>query len=134
MSNNNQQHTIDFTKATQNIEKLLHMLSMELLRIREVKDIKTMHHVKLEIDRVIKTEYEKFQQTLEEAYIAALDGNEERIVNGYLVTYKPLNRFVLDNKKIYEYFKERGMTEEEYKHQFYSHTTTKPILKFKSIT
>jgi hypothetical protein len=116
-----------------NIEKLLSMLSMELIRVREDGNLATMHAVKLEIDRIMKTDYTKLEDTIQQAYIEALDGKDEAEINNWLVTYKSIDRFALDSKKLQEYFESQGQSEEEMKNLLYSHSQTKPTLKFKTI-
>lgn len=113
-----------------NIEKLLSMLSMELIKIRESGDIAAMHTVKLEIDRLIKTDYKKLEEAMQEGYIEALNGQDEAEINGWLVSYKSGSRFALDMTKVTEFCGGKDALKEN----FYSHAITKPSLKFTNIT
>ena len=114
----------------QNIEKVLSMLSMELIKVRESGDLAEMHAVKLEIDRVIEGDYSKLEEAIKDSYISALNGQEEAEVNGWLVTYRGQNRFALDTAKLVDLF---DGDEEKMKNTVYSQTTTKPSLKFKNL-
>lgn len=114
----------------QNIEKLLGMLSMELIKVRESGDLAAMHQVKLEIDRIIKTDYAKLEEAMQQGYIDALGDRDEAEINGWLVTYKPLERFALDSDKLKSLY---NGDEERMKNELYSHSFTKPSLKFKNL-
>lgn len=118
---------------SQNIEKLLAMLTMEAISVRESQDLVNIENFFLEVQRFIKTEYTKLEEARTQLYIEALNGAEEGEVNGYTVTYKPQERFALDSKKLYDYFSDNlELTENEVKNLLYSHTLTKPSLKLKA--
>jgi predicted phage-related endonuclease len=116
---------------TPNIEKLLAMLSAELIKVRESGDLKTIEDVYLEIQRLIKTDYAKLEETRTDLYIQALNGEEEGQINNWHVSYKPMERFALDTKKLRSHFDD--LSDDEFKNQFYSHSATKPSLKLKAI-
>ena len=106
------------------------MLSMELVRVRETGDLAQIEAAYLEFQRIIKTDYAKLEQARDELYIEALNGQEEAQVNGYQVTYRPLERFAFDSKKLETFCSEQGL---DIKEAFYSHQMTKPSLKLKTI-
>ena len=118
----------------QNIEKILAMLTMESIKVRETGNIEQIENFYLEVQRFIKTEYEKLDEAREQAYLKALGDQEEAPINGYLVSYKSQNRFALDSEKLKNYFHfQLGIDEEEMRNQIYSHSTTKPSLKLKTL-
>jgi len=116
-----------------NIEKLLSMLNMEAIRVRESGDLQQIETLYLEIQRFIKTEYAKLEKLRIDIYLNNLNGQEEAEINGWLVTYKPSSRFALDTNKLKDYFVGQGFTEDEIKNTVYSHTLTKPTIKFKPL-
>lgn len=117
----------------QQIEKLLAMLDMETIRIRENRDLAEIDSVYLEIQRFIKTEYAKLEELRELLFLEALDGREEGEIAGYAVTYKPGSSFRLDSEKLKSYFASQNMNEEEMKMTIYSHLVSKPSLKLKNL-
>ena len=116
-----------------NIEKLLSMLDMETIKLRENKNLLEIDQVYLEIQRFIKTEYSKLEELREALFLEALNGEEEGEVAGYAVTYKPGSSFRLDSEKLKAYFANQNMNEEEMKMTVYSHTVSKPSLKLKNL-
>jgi predicted phage-related endonuclease len=116
-----------------NIEKLLAMLSMESVKVRESKNLKEIETFYLEIQRFIKTEYQKLEEARNQLYIEALNGQEQAQINNWMISYKSMERFALDTKKLVDYFVNGNMTEEEMKNLLYSHTITKPKLSFKAV-
>ena len=118
---------------TNNAEKILAMLTMEAIKVRECKDLKEIESFFLEVQRFIKTEYKKLDDTRLALYLEALNGKEEGQVNGYLATYKEGTRFALDTTKLTEYFNAEGIQEDEMKNLLYSHQITKPSLKLKML-
>lgn len=134
-----------------NIEKILTMLSMESIKVRELATnafnpeskatgdekltaLQNLEYLYVEIQRFIKSEYKKLEEARDDLYIQALNGRDEGMINNYIVSYKSSARFALDSIKLKEYFeKELGIKEDEMKNLVYSHSETKPSLKFKAV-
>jgi len=123
---------------TINAEKILVMLQSEAIKVRESNDLKQIEEFYLEVQRFIKTEYEKLEELRTSLYIEALNGAEEGQVNNYTVSYKPLERFALDSDKLKLYISEKenveiSEVEVRMKNLVYSHSLTKPSLKLKAL-
>lgn len=116
---------------TNNIEKLLKMLAMELTKAREAQDFETLDTIRLELDRFNKVEYSKLKNAWEALIIDSLNGHEEGKIGKYKVTYKSTNRFALDSKKLRDEYKQ--LSDDEFKNKLYSHSQTKPNIKLKEI-
>ena len=133
------------------LEKILKMLEMEAVKVRESDDFAQIDFLKLEVERFIKTEYAKILQLREQLILEALNGEEEGQVGNYLVTYKSTERFAMDNQRLKQYVYSNILTkaqreeiddlskkeQDEYitdviKSMFYSQSSTKPTIKLKN--
>ena len=110
------------------------MLSMEAIKVRESNDLKQIEDFYFEVQRFYKTEYGKLEETRTQLYIKALNGSTEGQVNGWNVSYKPLESFRVDSQKLTDYFQNTlKVSENEMKNLIYSHFVSKPSLKLKTL-
>jgi hypothetical protein len=116
-----------------NIEKLLKMLEMEVLKLRESTSVAEVHSTQLELERFFKRDYEQLKEHRDKLYLDELKDSKEKVINGWLVEYKSVTRSALDTDKLTNYFKIQGVPESQIKELLYSSKETKKTIHFKKV-
>jgi hypothetical protein len=119
--------------ATNQIEKLLTLLQVELVKTKESQDLERIEDTFREVEFFYKKYWSEFLDYRQKFFIDNLQGKEQGKVGLYDVTYKPQYRFVFNARKaqkdLEDLCKENNI---DYKEIYFEHKATKPILKIKN--
>lgn len=113
---------------------MIKMLDVEIDKFLDSEaDLATVEEFYLELIRLQKMKIAKLEAKRLQMALEALDGEDSKEVGNLIVEYKSTVRFALDSIKLKSYFADLKINEDQMKNLIYSHSTTKPSLKIKSI-